>query len=390
MNKKQLLSVVLIIATYFIGASVSFAFFRTILGSLKVASPSITSSKTNGGVSVFDDTLPKTESCPLNGALYSKQQKEWWEKHRPLGVMIENHQESRPQSGLSFADVIYEAVAEGGITRFLTLYHCRDAGFIGPVRSARTYFLDFISEYGDYPLYAHVGGANSEGPANALGQIEDYGWKLYNDMNQFSIACPIFCRYEDRLGHLVATEHTMYSTTNKLWKFAAKDRGLADKDKKGNKWDENFVSYTFKDDASISSRPENQSIHMEFWKGYSQYFVDWNYAKSTNLYLRKNGGVDHIDNNTKKVLSAKTIVALFMLESNANDGYENNLHLVYKTKGTGKAMVFMDGKQIVGTWKKDKRSSRTLVFDNNGAPIELNRGVLWFEVLPTTGVIIVK
>src|SRR4051794_29206262 len=51
----------------------------------------------------FDQNAPKTEECPLNGVLYSKQQKNWWKQHRPLGVMIENHQEARPQSGISFA-----------------------------------------------------------------------------------------------------------------------------------------------------------------------------------------------------------------------------------------------------------------------------------------------
>jgi hypothetical protein len=66
--------------------------------------------------------LPKTETCPLNGAMYSQADKEAWEKRRPLGIMVENSVESRPQSGLSAADIVFEAVAEGGITRFLAVY----------------------------------------------------------------------------------------------------------------------------------------------------------------------------------------------------------------------------------------------------------------------------
>jgi hypothetical protein len=115
---------------------------------------------------MFDASLPKTESCPINGVKYSTQQRDWWQKHRPLGVMIENHEDSRPQSGLSFADTVYEAVAEGGITRFLAIFYCQDAPIIGPIRSARTYFIDFASEYGNSPLYTHVGGANAAGPAD--------------------------------------------------------------------------------------------------------------------------------------------------------------------------------------------------------------------------------
>jgi hypothetical protein len=336
----------------------------------------------------FDQNAPKTEVCPLNGAKYSKDQKSWWEKHRPLGVMIENHEDSRPQSGINAADVTYEAVAEGGITRFLNVYYCQDAGIVGPVRSARTYFIDFISEYGEYPLYAHVGGANTPGPADALGQINDYGWGGYNDLNQFSIGFPTFRRDESRLGRPVATEHTMYSVTSKLWDVAKK-RELTEKDKDGADWDDNFVPYAFKDDEAVSKRPAAQSINIEYWNN-SNYFVDWEYNKESNLYLRKNGGEPHIDRNTKKQLSAKNIVVLFMTEGRANDGYEGNAHLIYGTKGSGRALVFMDGKQIRGTWKKSGREGRTTLTDSSGKEIKFNRGKIWFNVTETDGVVSVK
>lgn len=337
----------------------------------------------------FDPNARKTEECPLNGAQYSKEQKNWWEKHRPLGVMIENHEDSRPQSGLSFADVVYEAVAEGGITRFLAVYYCQDAGIIGPVRSARTYFLDFISEYGSYPLYAHVGGANTPGPANALGQIGDYGWNQYNDMNQFSIGFPTFRRDESRLGREVATEHTMYSITNKLWDFAADKRDLTDKDEDGNSWDEEFVPYEFKNDAVLADRPASQTITIPFWD-YPLYTVEWVYRKDTNEYARKNGGTPHVDRNTNKQLTAKNVVILFMRESRANDGYEDNAHLLYGTKGTGNAWIFIDGKHIRGTWKKADRESRTIISDSQGNEIKFNRGTIWFEIQATGGDVVVR
>src|SRR5215469_9832659 len=187
---------------------------------------------------IFDPSEPKTEECPLNGAKYGKSQRSWWEQHRPMGVMIENSTDARPQSGIPSADVTYEALAEGGITRTLNVFYCQDAGIVGPVRSARTYFLDFISEYGDYPLYAHVGGANTPGPADALGQINDYGWGAYNDLNQFAIGFPTYYRDESRLGHEAATEHTMYSVSTKLW-AVGKSRGITTS-VKGNQWDSNF------------------------------------------------------------------------------------------------------------------------------------------------------
>lgn len=337
---------------------------------------------------VFDPNARKTEACPLNGAKYSNEQKKWWEKHRPLGVMIENHFDARPQSGINAADVTYEAVAEGGITRTLNVYYCQDAGIVGPVRSARTYFMDFVSEYGEYPLYAHVGGANTPGPANALGQIGDYGWSQYNDLNQFSIGFPTFKRDESRLGRQVATEHTMYSATSRLWDVGVK-RGLTDKDKEGKSWEDNFVPYSFKDDADLSKRPEAQTVHVDFW-GDDSYAVDWVYRKDTNEYARKNGGVAHVDRNTNKQITAKNVVILFMRESRANDGYEGNAHMLYGTKGTGDAMFFIDGKKVEGTWSKKDRESRTVLKDSAGEEIKFTRGKLWFEIQPLTADIVVN
>lgn len=387
MNNKKIISILLVIAAYLISTGVSYALFSQ-GGNVKTVAIPVNPNR--GAKLAFDATLPKTEACPLNGALYSKLQKQWWEKHRPLSVMIENHQDARPQSGLTSADVIYEAVAEGGISRFLAVFYCQDAGEIGPIRSARTYFLDFASEYGNNPLYVHVGGANTPGPANALGQIGDYGWEGYNDMNQFSIGFPTFWRDYDRLGHPAATEHTMYSTTQKLWDFAATKRSLTNVDKDGVSWAEEFVPYTFKDDAKINDRPKSQSVHLEFWTKDSNYFVDWSYDPATNLYKRNTGRVVQIDRDNNTQLSTKSLAVLSMIESNANDGYDSNAHLLYKTKGTGKASVFMDGVEVKGTWRKSSRTSRTLLFDSNSNPIKFNRGTIWFEILPTDGILKVK
>ncbi len=386
MQTKNLIIGVIIYVASALAAYILFANFLSLGGPLitPVAEP-----VKEGERTVFDDSLPKTEECPINGARYSKQQRSWWEKHRPLGIMIENHQEARPQSGISFADVVYEAVAEGGITRFLAVYYCRDAGIVGPIRSARTYFMDFISEYGDYPLYTHVGGANAPGPADALGQIESYGWQVHNDINQFSVGFPTFWRDYERLGHPVATEHTMYSTTEKLWKVGTL-RKLTNKDDDGNNWDESFVKYDFKDDETLDKRPGAQLVSFSFWQGRNDYAVEWVYDKTSNNYFRKNGSVSYTDKNTDSQLSAKNVVVLFMRESRANDGYEGNLHLIYGTKGAGNAIVFMDGARFNMTWSKKDRTSKLILKDKAGLEVKFNRGAIWFEVLPIGTAIDVK
>lgn len=383
--KKNLPIIICSIVVYILASGISYMIFsQNNKKVITVAPPT----KSESGSLAFDQTLPKTEACPLNGVLYSVQQKQWWLKHRPLGVMIENHLDARPQSGLSYADVVYEAVAEGGITRFLALYYCQDAPEVGPIRSARTYFIDWLSEYGNFPLYAHVGGANAEGDADALGQIESYGWSDYNDLNQFSVGFPTYWRDATRQGHAVATEHTMYSTTSKLWDLGV-SRSLTNVDKNGNPWDANFVAYDFKDDAA-STNPSASKIHLELWSSDSDYFIDWTYDPKTNLYARVNGGNPHIDRNTNKQLTTKNLVLLSMQESHADDGYSNNEHLLYGDKGTGKAVVFMDGKKISATWHKINRTSRTLLTDSEGNAIKLNRGTIWFTVLPLNGVMDIK
>lgn len=392
---KNLATIVIALIAYGVTTFLAYGYFKqnprlpfTPQNIISQPLPSPTVGK-NGNM-VFDTNLPKTEECPLNGVKYSSQQKLWWQKHEPLGVMIENHSDARPQSGISYADVVYEAVAEGGITRTMDIFYCQDAPEIGPVRSARVYFLSFLSEYGSFPLYAHVGGANASGQADALGELDQWGWAGYNDLNQFSIGFPVFWRDYDRLGHTVATEHTMYSTTSKLWDYAAKNRGITTSNKQGEAWDKNFVPYQFKDEALASDRPDSQSVHLELWTSDPAYFIDWKYDKSTNTYLRFNGGAKHIDRDTNKQLEAKTLVVLRMKESHANDGYENNVHLLYQTTGSGKAFIFMDGKQTNATWKKQNRTDKTELVDNYGKPIPLNRGTIWFTVLPLDGVMDIK
>jgi len=332
----------------------------------------------------FDPNAPKTEACPLTGVKYGKDQEAWWKSHEPLVVMIENSQPARPQSGINGADVTYEAVAEGGITRTMNVFYCQDAGIIGPVRSARTYFLDWASEYGGYPLYAHVGGANTPGPANALGQINDYGWGGYNDLNQFAIGFPVYYRDETRLGHEAATEHTMYSVTTKLW-AVGKSRGITNT-AKGSPWDANFVAYKFEDAPSTKGTSQVISIP---WSG-ADYAVTWTYNPKDNLYYRENGGEKHIDRNTRKQLSATDVVVLFQTEQDANDGYDQGAHQLFGTTGTGNALVFKNGKEIKATWKKADRQSRTILTDASGNEITFTAGKMWFEVLDVGSEIDVK
>ena len=378
-NKSKLILIIGGILVYLASAGISYGAFRFLGSGSSLLSPV---DITPGSGFKIDPNAPKTEACPLTGQLFTKAEKQIWEKRRPLTVMIENHADSRPQSGLSKADVVYEAVAEGGITRFLAVFYCNasEEVTVGPVRSARTYFMDFASEYGDYPLYAHVGGANVPGPANALGQIGDYGWlDKGNDMNQFSIGFPTYWRDYERIGHAVATEHTMYSTTEKLWEVASK-RGLNATDEEGNKWNAKFTEWKFKDDEKLEARGTTSKIDFSFWNNNPDYAVTWEYNKDQNQYLRVNGGQPLKDLNSDSQIQVKTVIIQFMKEKGPIDEVK---HILYTTTGTGNALIFQDGKAIEGTWAKEKRQSRTKFTDGSGKEISLNRGPIWIEIVPS-------
>jgi hypothetical protein len=376
--QKWLVVVIVSIVLYLVTAGISFSLFSS-----KV--PGVVTQNSGGeagGLPAIanqideDPALPRTEACPLNGSLKTQQAKDAWSKRRPLAVMIENHEESRPQSGLSSADVVYEAVAEGGITRFMAVFLCPFNDIqVGPVRSARTYFLDWVSEYNS--LYAHVGGANTPGPANALGQIIDY--KIL-DLNQFGIGFPTFWRDYQRLGHPVATEHTMYSSTNKLWDYAAK-KGWGVNDLNGAAWDKNYVPWKFVDGKPGSGTVNK--INVTFWESQNQnYGVEWVYDSGCNCYKRFNGGKEHMDLNVNRQIAPSVVIVRFQKESRANDGYENNAHLIYGNKGTGRAIVFQNGQAIEGTWSKTNRLAREKFLDKNGKEIELVKGQIWLETVP--------
>ena len=372
------------IGVYLLATGISLAIFSFARKSSGVSSTQVGTTR-----SKIDQSLPKTEECPLNGQKYTKAEKDIWEGRRPATVMIENHSESRPPSGLSRADVVYEAVAEGGITRFLSVFYCGAAAEdveVAPVRSARIYFLDYAAEYGDRPLFMHVGGANDYSGSGdtardvrALESLESMGWRVPggNDLDTtYDSGYPIFWRNYERLGREVATEHTMMASLDAAYKEAEK-RGFAAKDEDGVAWDNDFVSWKFADDKAQS--PTATDISFGFWDNKGDYDVEWKYDSGNNSYLRFNGGEEYTDLTTKAQISAKNVVILFARERGPVD---RNLHMFYTTTGTGEALIFQNGIAIEGNWKKTTRDARTIFTDEKGKEINFVRGPIWIEVVP--------
>lgn len=334
--------------------------------------------------------LPKTQACPINGGLFSKVEEKIWIERRPIIAMIENSTDARPQSGLSKADIVFEAVAEGGITRFMGVFYCgaaADEVKIAPVRSARIYFVNLAAGFGDKPIFMHVGGANDYSgfgdtirEARALEKLESMGWRIPkgNDFDTtYDSAFPVFWRDYERLGRQVATEHTMVASLDKAYEQAA-SRGLNYKDSDGVSWDKNFKPYLFGDESPLSD-PVAKEISFGFWSNKSDYDVTWKYDKEKNLYLRYNGGSAHTDLGNEEQLSAKNVVVVFAKERGPVD---RNKHMLYGVIGKGNALVFQNGDVIKTTWSKPTETDMVRFLENDGSEASFVGGTIWIEIVP--------
>ncbi len=336
----------------------------------------------------IDPTEPRDQVCPLNGAYFTMTERQAWEQRRPLFVMVENTPDARPQSGLSRADVVFEAVAEGGVTRFGVMYYCaaqlQDIT-IAPVRSARTYFIDWASGF-NLPMYVNVGGANVPGPTDALGQLRSYGWEGQNNINQFSVGYPTFVRNYDRIpGKQIATEHTMQTTSEGLWAVALKrgwtnltpERTVAGKKVAGSDWAAGYKGWTFEKEAAAAG--STNKIAYDFWSGYGQYAVEWNYDSAKDAYERSNAGEVQRDLNNNEPIMVKNVIVLFATEKGP---INEKKHMLYGTTGRGKALLFKHGQAPVEiNWTKATREAELEFVDVRGQAVELARGQVWISVL---------
>lgn len=264
------------------------------------------------------------------------------------GVMIENSPDARPQAGLKDAGIVYEAIAEGGITRFLALFQESQVDYIGPVRSARPYYVRWLQGY-DAAL-AHVGGS-----PEALALIRAEGVK---DLDQFSNS-GAFNRISSRYA-----PHNVYTSRAKL----------SDLEKNKGYTSSNFTGFARKEEKPTDT-PGATSIDFTL-SGYL-YNVHYDYNKESNSYKRNQAGRPHLDDKSGEQLQPKVVVGLAMSYDLQSDG----LHSEYGTIGSGKAYIFQDGTVTIGKWSKAGPKDPLLIGDANGSPLPLNPGQTWITAL---------
>lgn len=274
---------------------------------------------------------------------------------RPVtAVMIENSPDARPQSGLKDAGIVYEAIAEGGITRFIALYQESRPGLVGPVRSVRPYYVEWAAAY-DAGV-AHIGGS-----AKALQMIRSGSYGV--DLDQFFNA-GAYWRASDRRA-----PHNVYTNFDRLDQLSAAKGKTAS----------SFTPLTRKDDTK-SQAPNATHITLPISSAW--YKVEYDYDAASNSYLRKVGGEPHMDREAGQ-LQPKTVVALMVTTSRAmEDGYREQI----ATTGSGKAYLFQDGIVTEATWQRPDVKSQLTLVDAAGKPLGLNRGQTWITALPSSKV----
>lgn len=296
---------------------------------------------------------PKPEApkfySPLTGVLVND---EAATKQAVTAIMIENSPDARPQSGLKQSGVVYEAVAEGGITRFLTLHQQDKPQIIGPVRSIRPYYIDWLAAYN--ASVAHVGGS----PV-ATAEIQNGN---YRDIDQYSNGSS-YWRSTDRYA-----PHNVYTSFEKLDALNAR-KGFTES---------KFTGFT-RTDGKPSEAPNAASVTINISS--ALYNTTYAYDKASNTYLRSQAGEPHLDREDGQIAPNVVVAMKVARDPSMEDGH----HETIMTIGSGEAIIFQNGVAQTVTWTKKDKTSQITFADAAGKDVPLVRGQTWIVAVPTTG-----
>ena len=262
-----------------------------------------------------------------------------------VGIMIDNHPDARPQNGLSSAKLIYEAPAEGGITRYLAIFDANQSiEKIGPVRSARPYFVDWLQEYGG--LYMHCGGS-----PDALAKIKIEKIFALNEMYN----SVYFWRDNNR-----SAPHNLYTNSAHWNKFFSIGKTAG-----------KFLAGWKFGNLSTNNLEPVKNISIEYS---SNYFVDWMYLADSKKYQR-------LVNNKKQQEDGLNLlgdnIIIQYVKTQVLDDYGR---LGIAITGQGDMRLLRDGVMMRGIWKKE--NDRTRFYDLAGQELILKPGKIWVQIVP--------
>lgn len=335
-------------------------FFKKTLATLAIlviVSSSIAITKHNTNTNVKEKTIEEVKFySPLSGIETPSD----ISKDPIFAVMLDNHPSARPQSGLNDADIIYEFKAEGQYTRYLALFQKNHVDQIGPVRSARPYFVNTSAEYD--AIYAHWGGSDA-----GYAQISTSSVK---DLDGIYLEGSTYYRNRNVKKYAPHNGYTNYD----LLKESAQDFGYLENTNPNT----SFKFDTDKDLLNIKEQMQDikaTNFSFDFFKNF--YNMTFEYDEENNNYKSYRNNEVLIDERDNSEVRPKNIILQFAKSSVTGP----KLTLTIEHIGTGDGKLFTNGKVIDITWEKETETSPTIFKDKNNENIILTPGLTFIEVL---------
>lgn len=303
---------------------------------------------------------------------------------------------ARPQVGLDQAGVVFEAIAEAGITRFAAIFQNPDTSVIGPIRSLRSYYLSWDTPF-DCTI-VHAGGSAeasaevSSGRYRNLNESYIYMWRDYSDYwapNNLMTSAKLLDDYNNANGWTTSDPAVFPrlrpADAESAVKQARKNAGLDQDDDSSNN------SNNTEAVAEVTPLVKEIDVNFAYVPAFNVHYV---YDENTNSYLRSyQNGQEHItytcpegltepapksDCGIAKQLSPSVVIAMMVDEYLDTDNY----HHVIQTIGSGVAYIFQNGTAIKGTWVKNNNDDQITFKDASGNIISFTPGQIFISALP--------
>ena len=292
---------------------------------------------------------------------------------RPMAFMIDNNTNAQPQSALNSAYMVYEIIVEGGETRLMALFKGATIDQVGPIRSARHYFLDYAME--NDALYAHLGYSPQAERDFSIYGINNISGQAY-DTGKARTETSLFWR-----GTHKKAPHNAYTNTNAILKVAA-DKGYATTSTK-----ESVLNYTT-DEVILEA--ENSIVANTITIPYAtRHTVQYTYDATTQRYTRNSKGKLMSDELTGEAVTTKNIIITFAKNYTLNDG-ENKGRQDVITTGELDGYYITNGKTIPIKCVKPTRRDQTTYQDLEGNEIQVNDGNTWVNICPIDAAVTIQ
>jgi hypothetical protein len=307
-------------------------------------------------------------ACPLTGLAVNDLA---LLERRPLAIKVQNAAASRPQYGLSQADIVYEHLSEAGITRFTAIYLCENLERVGSVRSARFIDLEIPAMYKSLMAFS----GTSPGLYPKFLNADFYDREF---VQNWGLRADGFFRDRELREQGLAIEHTLFADPMKLWE-TADELGLNER--------QDLTGLSFSAEVPEGSQPATH-IHIPYPNRLM--IVEYYYDPETGRYLRWDGGEPHIDAGTGEQIAVDNVVVVYAnhVDTDIYEDFprENHPSVQIQLWGTGPAVLFRDGVAYEGLWARPARDDMVVFRDVTGQePLFLKPGNTWIQLVPLEG-----